>query len=411
MGRVYTRESSDFPMTADAVIIGGGIVGAAVAFFLPRGGLKVVVLERKESLGSLTTAASSECFRAQFVLPENIAMMKASIRILEDFADLIGIPGYDIGLHQPGYLYVTSASDGEAKLNVRVQHQRSQGLPDVEFITPPDLQKLFPYVSPIATAATYRPGDGWLSVHEVTYGFAKGSSARFLVETEARNILMESSGIIGVHTGKGVVYTDTVILAAGPFSRQVAQWIDVDLPLTIARVQEAIVHHHEAIPHDAPVTIDLDTGAFWRPEAGGGGMVATGLHEPLEKPVDPVPTDWTFPAFAMEAASRLSPFWLKVADSLTDKNVSVRAGQCTYTPDKKAIIGPYPGVKGLYLSVGHSGHGVMAAPEAGRLLAALVMGEESDQENPFSPRRFTEGWRLTSEDIYSSALREAKGQQ
>jgi sarcosine oxidase subunit beta len=404
MGRLYAPDYSDFPITADVAVIGGGIVGVAVAFFLSRHNLKVVVLERKESLGSLTTAASSECFRAQFVLPEHIAMMKASIAMLENFADLIGIPGYDIGLHQPGYLFVTSAPDGEAKLKARVERQRSLGLLDVELLTPPQLQKLFPYVSPIATAATYRPSDGWCSIHEVCYGLAKGSTGQFLLETEAKQILTARSGITGVQTSRGMVYTETVVLAAGPFSRQVAHGIDVDLPWEIFSQQEAVVHHHEAIPQDAPVTIDLDTAAFWRPEAGGGGMVSTGLHEPSEEPVDPVPTDWAYPAFAIEAASRLSPFWLRVADSLTRENVSVRAGQIDYTPDRKAIIGPHPDIKGLYLSVEHSGHGVMAALEAGRLLAALVTGEESDQENPFSLRRFTEGWRLTTEEMVLDQL-------
>jgi sarcosine oxidase subunit beta len=404
MGRVYIPDHQEFPVAADVVVIGGGIVGVAVAFFTSRYGLRTVVLERRDSLGTLTTAASSECFRAQFMLPEHIKMMQASIAMFENFADLIGIPGYDIGLHQPGYLYLTSAPDGETRLEARVKHQHSLGLLDVVLLTPPQLQKSFPYVSPIATAGTYRPGDGWCSLHEVCYGLAKGSTAQFLLETEAKQILTAGSGITGVQTSRGMVHTETVVLAAGPFSRQVAQWVGVDLLLKIFSQQEAVVHHHEAIPRDAPVTIDLDTAAFWRPEAGGGGMVSTGLHEPSEEPVDPVPTDWAYPAFAIEAASRLSPFWLKVADSLTRENVSVRAGQIDYTPDKKPIIGLHPDVGGLYLSVGHSGHGVMASLEAGRLLAALMVGNESDQDNPFSMRRFTERWRLATEEMVFDQL-------
>ncbi|MBM3150447.1 MAG: FAD-binding oxidoreductase, partial [Chloroflexi bacterium] len=209
MGRVYIPENGDFPLTADIVIIGGGIVGAAIAFFTSKAGMKTILLERRASLGSLTSAASSECFRAQFMLPEHIAMMKASIVMLESFADLIDTPGYDIGLHQPGYLFVTSAPDGKARLQARVERQRSLGLGDVELLTPPALQQSFPYVSPIATAATYRPGDGWFSVHEVTYGLAKGSTAQFLVETEARRILTDGPRIVGVKTSRGVVHADT----------------------------------------------------------------------------------------------------------------------------------------------------------------------------------------------------------
>jgi sarcosine oxidase subunit beta len=211
---------------------------------------------------------------------------------------------------------------------------------------------------------------------------------------------LKGSAVAGIQTEKGLVNTETLILAAGPFSRQIGRWIDVDLPLEIRAQQEATIHEHNAIPQDAPVTIDLDTAAFWRPGTSGGAEISTGITEPSKKPLDPVPIDRNYPAFAIEAASRLSPFWLEVATSLKARNVSLRAGQVTDTPDMKAIIGPHPDIQGLYLSVGHSGHGVMASPEAGRRLAALITAQESDDENPFSMRRFAEKRTLAADDIY-----------
>ena len=117
-------------------------------------------------------------------------------------------------------------------------------------------------------------------------------------------------------------------------------------------------------------------------------MVSKGEHIAVEKPVDVLPSNWTYPAVAMEAAARLSPFWLDVANSLAHQDVSCRAGQITYTPDHKAIIGPCSALEGLYLSVGHSGHGVMTAPEAGRILADLIAGTMPEQSNPFALSRF-----------------------
>ena len=205
MGHVRLPGSSDLPAMADVVIIGGGIVGVASAFFLSRHGLHAVVIERKSGLGNVTTAASSECFRRQYVLPEHIAMMRENVKMLENFADLIGISGYDIGLHQPGYLILTSEPEGEATFQARVQWQRAHGLSEVELVTPPELQRSFGYVSPLATAATYMPRDGWLSAHELTYGFAKGSQANFLIDTEVQQIVIQGSRVAGVRTDKGEV--------------------------------------------------------------------------------------------------------------------------------------------------------------------------------------------------------------
>ncbi|MDY7041822.1 MAG: FAD-dependent oxidoreductase, partial [Chloroflexota bacterium] len=98
MGKISIPDAQAFPSQAEVIIIGGGVLGAATAFYASRAGLDTVVLEMRDSLASLTTTASEECFRAQFSEPENVAMMKASIAVFENFAAVIGIPDYDISL-------------------------------------------------------------------------------------------------------------------------------------------------------------------------------------------------------------------------------------------------------------------------------------------------------------------------
>lgn len=135
------------------------------------------------------------------------------------------------------------------------------------------------------------------------------------------------------------------------------------------------------------MVVDGDTGAHWRPERPGAALAWAQAHEVPGEPQDHVSVEPMFVYDVMEAAFRLCPFWLRVAESLKSDQVFLQAGQYTITPDDKPIIGPYPDIPGLYFNTGYSGHGIMAAPGGGRLLADLITGQVDDEENPFSFRR------------------------
>ena len=106
MGTVFIPNDEMFPRTADAVVVGGGIVGVATAFWLSRAGLDTVLVEMRDGLSTLTTAQSIESFRLQFTEPAMSALAQPSIEMFENFADVIGIPGYDISIRHQGYLFV-----------------------------------------------------------------------------------------------------------------------------------------------------------------------------------------------------------------------------------------------------------------------------------------------------------------
>ena len=119
------------PASADVVVIGGGIAGASDAFFLARAGLSVVVVERGEQLAGLTTAQSVACFRAQWDEPDYAALVHPSIDFYGSFAERVGLPGWDIGLHRNGWLFVTGADDGPsvvAGFRCRSPSTRRRGL-------------------------------------------------------------------------------------------------------------------------------------------------------------------------------------------------------------------------------------------------------------------------------------------
>src|ERR1043166_4013602 len=99
------RYTSELPTTTDLVVIGGGIVGAATAFFACRAGLRVVLLEKRPALCTLTTPASTGAFRLQFDNPEEIALVREGTQLFENFAEVAALPGYNLDIHQQGYLF------------------------------------------------------------------------------------------------------------------------------------------------------------------------------------------------------------------------------------------------------------------------------------------------------------------
>lgn len=389
MGRIVVPQAGDLPRCADVVVVGGGVIGCAAAFYATEAGFDTVVLDRRDGLGTMTTAASEECFRAQFEEPENIGMMLESIAVFEDFAEVIRVPGYDVNVHQQGYLFLTAADDGPEMLKKRVRRQHACGLSDVQYLDGDEVRRQFPFVGPSVLGATFRLRDGWLSAHELTYGYAKGSSALFALCTAATGIRLDAHGVAAVTTDRGDIATRTVVVAAGPFSNAVLAMIGVQLPLTLLRRQKVILANVPLVPPDAPMTIDQDTGALWRPEVGGAAM-AWALPEEPGEPMERVPTDWTFPAVVLDGAARLAPFWNQVAEALTRENVFLSAGQYTCTPDHKPIIGPCQSVPGLYYSLGYSGHGIMASAGGARLLVDLIIDPSGDGQNPFRAERFAE---------------------
>ena len=389
MGQIIVPSEDNVPRQADLVIIGGGILGTATAFYASLAGLQTLVVEMRDGLATLTTIASEECFRAQFIEPENVAMMKASIEVFEHFAEHIGIPGYDISLHQQGYLFLTDRPDGAVTLRRWVERQRSAGLDDVELLVEDEVRRRFPWVSEDVTAATFRARDGWLSAHELTYGYAKGSSATFLLRTEATGIRLDGRGVAGVETSRGLISTRNVVIAAGPFSGRVAEMAGVQLPLTIVRRQKAIIGHDELIPQGAPMVIDVTSGAYWRPEVGGAAL-GWAIDEDPTPPLEKVPVDWEFAAIVLNQVRQLCPFWETVIGRLARHNVFLSAGQYTITPDSKPILGPHPEIAGLHFNLGYSGHGVMGSPEGSRLVVEMLLGRLDVTTSPFRCTRFQE---------------------
>ncbi len=391
MGKVFVPSDKAFPDTADAVVIGGGIVGVATAFWLSQVGLDTVLVEMRDGLSTLTTPESIESFRAQFTEPAMSELAQESIEVFESFADVIGIPGYDIDLHHQGYLFVTDDADMVDEVEAAVEKHHELGVTDSEFLTGEEARERFPFLSDTIVAGTFRQKDGWLSTHEATQGFAKGSEARFLLRTEATDVLQDAQGVCGVETSRGTIATRTVVNAAGPFAGRVGGMVGLDLPLEPVRRQKAFLSQQPLVPQDAPLTIDIVRDSYWRPETGGAYVAWVDPEEPVdEDPSEDLYTDPYFAAMVLEKLIKITPFWEEVAMNLKKADVHPSAGYYVYTPDDQPLIGPVPEVPGFFLNCGYWA-GVMLSPATGKRVADLVIGAMDPQENILRPTRYEEG--------------------
>ena len=389
MGRIYMPTESDFG-NADAVVIGGGIVGTATAFWLSKAGLDVVLVEMRDGLSTLTTPASAECFRAQFAEPAMAALAIPSIEMFEHFDEVIGLPGYSISIKQQGYLFLTDDPETIDDLKENVEQQHKLGITDSEFLERDEIIVRFPYISPSVLAATFRQRDGWLSCHELTQGFAKGCDAKFFINTKAAGIQMDAEGVCAVETNRGMLQTRIVVNSAGPFAAEVGRMVNLDLPLEPVRRQKVFIETSVAIPQDAPFTIDVNNNSYWRPEPGGVIIGWVDSDEPVSQPSENVHTDWEFPAITLDKVKRLAPFFEEVEKTVRQPDINTSAGYYVYTPDDQPLIGPVPEVPGFYVNCGYWA-GVMLSPQAGKRIADLAIGTLDPKDNPLRPTRFKEG--------------------
>ena len=380
------RLTNDLPRTADLVVIGGGVVGAATAFYASRAGLRTVVIERRPLLCTLTTPVAAGGFRAQFDNPDETALVQESIATFDHFGEVTSLPGYDLRLQKQGYLFVTTSPESARRQAERVSMQHSWGVDDVELLTGAEVRYRFPYVDEAVISARYRADDGFLDPKLLTYGYAQASDATFVVSTAATGFSFSGGRIAGVQTSRGDVSTGAVVVAAGPFSGEVARLAGLDLAVSTVRRQRMVMPEVPEVPADAPFVIDEDNGAHWRPAFRGAYLVFTDPSTPPSDPSWSVPTDPDFTFTLLDPSSehnvaRVCPFWRTVWQRGTDHWI-LHAGQYTYTHDHRPYLGP-TSIPGLHLNMGYSGHGVMGSAGGSRRVIDLLTGRADQAQNPF----------------------------
>ena len=314
-----------------------------------------------------------------------MALVRESIDFFDDFQKRV-----DLGLRHQGYLFVASSEEGARAQVALVEAQRSWGLTDVELLDDREARQRFPYLGKNVVNARYRQGDGWLEPRRLALELARASGSRFRLGETVTGFERDDDGmVVGVITDRGKIRGGEVVIAAGPLSGPLAMLAGLELPLSTVRRQKLIIPDLPQVPPDAPMTIEFETGAHWRP-AGSGAHALWTAPAPAEPPVEEVPTSADF-AFGLldpssdHALARIVPFWKDVWSS-SQLRWWLQAGQYTYTPDRRPLLGPTE-IPGLAVNTGYSGHGIMGSIGGSRRALDAIYGRLKPADNPFRPDR------------------------
>src|SRR5579859_7363251 len=382
--------STDLPATADLVVIGGGIVGAATAFFARRAGLSVVLLEKRAALCTLTTPVSTGAFRLQFDNAEEIALVREGIDLFDRFAEVTELDSYDLRIRKQGYLFCATSAAGAEHQRHFVDALHAWDVADVELLSGDEARYRFPYLSPHIVQARFRAADGWLDPKRLTLGYARASGAQICLETPAIGFEMQRDRVVGVRTPRGSIACGQAVVATGPFGAPVAALAGLRLDLRPTIRHKLVIPELPALPGDSPMTIHEESAAHWRPGLGGAYGLWTAPDTPSGEPLDNVPTNVDFALGLVDPRSprslaNLSPVWESAWHEGT-LNWFLVAGQYTYTADHRPLLGPSD-VDGLVLNVGYSGHGIMTSAGGSRMVVDAMLGRLAAESNPFRPQR------------------------
>jgi sarcosine oxidase subunit beta len=379
--------------TADVVIVGGGIVGASLAYHLTAAGCRdVLVIERETSQGKGSTGKSMGGVRAQFATPVNIQMSLYSIPFYAAFEETLGYP---CGYRAQGYLFMATRESHMNYLRANLERQIALGLKTARLVSADEIRSLYPQLrGDDIVGGSYCSTDGFVDPYSAMNGFtswAADHGARLWKNTAVTAIKVERMRIIAVETTRGAVQTNTVVNAAGAWAAENASRVGIELPVVPLRRRLVPTEPFDQFPHTAPMIIDMTNGFHFRPESLGFLLA---WNDPEETPGFKTEFEPSFIEKVLTRAADRVPVFENVA--VNPKRAW--AGLYEVTPDHHCILGAVDEVRGFFLANGFSGHGVMHAPSTGKILSDLILTGSTRVVNPelLSVNRFAAG-RLLEE--------------
>jgi glycine/D-amino acid oxidase-like deaminating enzyme len=386
--------------TPDIVIVGGGVMGCALAYFLGLRGAaaRAIVVERDPTYAKASSALSASGIRQQYSTAINIALSRFGVAFLRDMGRLLEVDGDapSAGLREGGYLYLASEA-GRAALEANHRLQRSEGV-DVALLDPLALQARFPWLSTegIVLGSLGLSGEGWFDGYGLLQALkrkAKALGVTFVTD-EVVGLEVDGRRVRAARLASGTTLScDVLVNAAGPHARRIAEMAGAPLPVEARRRTVFVLSCPEALP-GCPLVID-PSGIWFRPE---GNQFLAGFSPPGEdaETFDLEIEHEMFEALVWPALAERVPAFerLRVAGAW--------AGHYEYnTLDQNGLVGPHPDVPNMLLANGFSGHGLQQSPAVGRALSELILDGRYATIDlaPLSPARFSEGRPLVERNV------------
>jgi glycine/D-amino acid oxidase-like deaminating enzyme len=378
------------PQTADIVVIGGGVMGASIAFELVRRRSgKVLVLE-KSFLGAGSTGKSGAIIRQHYSHPLTAGMAQFGLRFFEQFQDVVGGPA--VFTHS-GMVLVVAATD-RAKLEESLSMQRGLGI-KTRTISRADLQSIDPHAALADDeVAAFEEEAGYCDALQTVSSLAAAArqlGAEIREQSPVTAIQVAADRVCGVTTPHGVIETRAIVLAAGPWAARLAKTIAVTVPVQPCRTQVALFRRPCDFGPPRPVYGDFRHQVYFKPSPGD--LLHVGNIDPREQRCVVEPDEYNEVAdgeFVQEMRTKLTRRY-----SAMHRGIGRGGYGALYavTPDWHPIVDRLPGIAGAYCAAGFSGHGFKMSPAVGTLMAELVLdgAARSFEIRPLRATRFAEG--------------------
>jgi sarcosine oxidase subunit beta len=383
--------------TADVVIVGGGITGASLAWYLSRRGSGRVLLLERNVIAAGASGRTGALLRRHYSNRPEAILAHRSWQTFAHWPEIVG----GAAVHAPTGLIVTVDTSPERAANVdrmrrNVAMQNEVGVPS-RVVSRAELQELQPQANwdDVAFAA-YEPDSGYVDAISATQGMARAArdaGAHVIEGTRVLQVLTNGDRVAGVRTTDGDIQAEVVVVAAGPWTTALMNTAGVSLPIEALRVQVAILQRPLDVAEHM-VYLDTAAGIFTRPWAPGRTMIGVGggdQHDPVDPDAFETRNDADYADLAIAAISQRIPGMRHA------RYLHGHAGLYDMTPDAHPVIGA-AGPQGLYVAAGFSGAGFKKGPAVGEALADLILAPNRGPDwvnlAPFAPDRFsTEGWQ------------------
>jgi sarcosine oxidase subunit beta len=368
-------------MRARVVVIGGGAFGASAFYHLTKRGITDVLLLEQATLGSGSTGRSAAVVETQYLAPDQVALCAWSIRLFQWLEKEHALPF----VHH-GYMRLGHASADLVGFHESVALQRSYGLHDARVVEPGEIARIIPALRVDDLAgALWGPKDGYVDAVrycELLCGLGRAAGGRVVQGKRVVGLRLRGGRVTGVEADGETIECEAVVNASGAWARRLGAALGLMLPVDGYRRQ--LVQFEPPRPLAAPVPMVIDyvpgverEGLYFRDDTPS--RIVAGLHWEVhgdtERPADPdafrQAVDWDY---AERVAEALSGRYRGAADFRVTGGWS---GLYPLTPDTRPIVGPTPGLEGLYQALGGGGVGVQISPAIGAMAADLVATGET----------------------------------